>query len=156
VRLDGVAVVIVESRPPLTGFGMECLPALRTAYQHLEVELRPAGSRARLKSPGKHVQRFPGGGLSISHGHLCTASHVRSHSEKAVESFAVETTAVACWCSWRLRFSYAVEGKHGTLIVDDHGEPFETTSLAHAETIFWDPQTGHWAPSPPRPSRPTG
>jgi len=48
------------------------------------------------------------------------------------ETFLVEAGTRSCDCTWRLRLSWQSQGRSGTAVIDDGGEPFRTVATSGA------------------------
>jgi hypothetical protein len=142
VRLNGVDVEVIRSKPPIEGFEVgDCFPALRLPFRHLEVDLQ--ARTVRLLRPVKFRRRLPGGGL-YPRGRLQREPFAFTLGRGEIEAFAVVIRSGRCSCSWRLRFRYIVDGETKSLIVDNDGEPFETTDTSRARRARWDRRTQSW------------
>ncbi|MGW3917066.1 hypothetical protein ACWEBX_37060 [Streptomyces sp. NPDC005070] len=49
-----------------------------------------------------------------------------------------------CVISWRLAIDWVYHDKSDTLILDDHGKPFETVQGGPEQTYIYDESTGNW------------
>ncbi|HEY6760148.1 MAG TPA: hypothetical protein VI318_11675 [Baekduia sp.] len=152
VRLSAVDVEVTKRRPPIQGFTASCTLALKTAFRHLEVNLLHDTQRVRLLRPVERRRRLQGGGTYIdtSRSKLVGEPFSFTLRRGEIESFVVSTDEVQCWCLWQLRFNYVVGGSDRTLVVDDDGQPFETSSASRASHVNWDRRQRGWKRSTPR------
>jgi hypothetical protein len=51
------------------------------------------------------------------------------------ETFLVEAGTQGCDCAWRLRLSWQSQGRSGTAVIDDRGDPFRTVATSGAVAI---------------------
>jgi hypothetical protein len=61
-------------------------------------------------------------------------------AEGEILTLAVTAFAEQCFCQWRIEIDLVVEGERQTFVIDDNGQPFQTTaavSLPSHRVVWW-------------------
>jgi hypothetical protein len=98
----------------------------------------PVADYVNAKGDIKHDQPFP---LKVT------------DSDQEVVDISAQITRRDC--QWTLLLDWTAGSRHGTTVIDDHGEPFRTTSGGTADgplpglaTVIWDPGRKRWVGPP--------
>jgi hypothetical protein len=131
VVIDRVRVVTLEPRRlPLRGTLVEFACGDAVEYRYLEANLDRNPPGVTSKTTG-----------SVSGEHDVRLDPARFPYQVALdeaESFVVRSVVSKFDVDWRVEIDWSSQGRTGTFVVDDNGQPFHTTSSASAEaTCSW-------------------
>lgn len=130
VVLDRVEADVLKRRPPMRGvFVRPCVDPLGESVRTLSVDLDSVPARVTYTAPKR---RWSPTGLALGPNPSRPRKFLFSLTRGEVEAFQVFAIGGRCWCSWRLRLGYTVAGERHTVVVDDGGDPFETTGSSRA------------------------
>jgi hypothetical protein len=77
---------------------------------------------------------------------VVSSTDIQQFQIAAVDTIGSPTAACGCLVRWRLALDWSYEGRDGTTVIDDDGQPFQTV-FAHftgvSATRWWD-NGGHW------------
>ncbi|MFE2886304.1 hypothetical protein [Streptomyces sp. NPDC059272] len=77
--------------------------------------------------------------------YFVTNSDTENFNIVAFSDTSDSKTRKPCQCitHWKIALDWAYHDRSGTLIIDDHGKPFETAEGGPPENYVWDPDSGH-------------
>ncbi len=136
--LQQLRVRLVHCQPPLKGQLVTYLGlGSGIGARYFSIDLDSAGPVAEYvdaKGRIKREQPFP---LRVT--------------DSDQEIFDVSAGITRHDCQWTLLLDWTAGARHGTTVIDDHGQPFRTTSGGTADgpidgvtTVTWDPASRRW------------
>ena len=128
VVLTGMDVQVVERSEAPTGVLLQDPCGDAGAFRYLGVDLDP--------DPPEVVSYFSDpAGQGITDVSVQERQPVRFPyhvSASEAEVFSVTAWALSCDCEWKIELSWQSQGRSGTTVIDDSGEPFRTVGLGNA------------------------
>ncbi|MGH9212497.1 MAG: hypothetical protein ACRD2C_17750 [Acidimicrobiales bacterium] len=128
VVLTGMDVQVVERREAPTGVLLQDACGDTGAFRYLGVDLDP--------DPPEVVSYFSDpadrGITDVSEQERQPVRFPYHVSASEAEVFSVTAWALRCDCEWKVELSWQSQGRSGTTVIDDSGEPFRTVGLSNA------------------------
>ena len=131
VVIDRIRVDVLEPRrPPIRGTIIDILCGEPFEYRYLEANLD--------RNPPTMTSKTTGSISGEPDVRLEPAKFPYQVAVDEAESFVVSSVVSKYDVDWRVEVDLSSQGRTGTVVVDDNGQPFHTSSSANAEaTCVW-------------------